>query len=87
MGQSYGIATKDRGLRVLPLHKIDVQVQRFLRDAWKMPEKIFLVTEIGCGLAGYSPNDIAPFFRTAPPNVALPARFWSVIRPNEIPVK
>jgi hypothetical protein len=34
-----------------------------------------LVTAIGCGLAGYSPKDIAPMFSDHPANVALPACF------------
>jgi hypothetical protein len=75
MGQSYGIATKDEHLRVLPLHRIEVQVARFLRHAAQHPEKRYLVTQIGCGLAGYQPRDIAPFFRDAPPNVVLPVSF------------
>jgi hypothetical protein len=75
MGRSYGIATKDERLRVLPLHRIEVQVARFLRHAAQHPEKRYLVTQIGCGLAGYQPRDIAPFFRDAPANVVLPASF------------
>lgn len=79
MGQSYGIATKGWRLDVLPLHSIGVQVARFLRVAAANPELRFLVTEIGCGLAGYKPRDIAPFFRGAPPNVILPASFVRVL--------
>lgn len=75
MGRSYGIATKDERLRVLPLHRIEVQVARFLRHAAQHPDKRYLVTQIGCGLAGYQPRDIAPFFRDAPANVVLPASF------------
>ena len=80
MGQSYGIATKDANLRVLPLHRIAVQVERFLRYAIAHPDRRFLVTPIGCGLAHYSPKQIAPLFgRTIPPNVILPASFVAVL--------
>lgn len=84
MGQSYGIATKGWRLDVLPLPKIDVQVERFLRYADAHKEHDFLVTEIGCGLAGYHPRHIAPLFKDAANliNVALPLRFWEVINPN-----
>lgn len=75
MGQSYGIATKDRNLRVLPLRKIEVQVALLLRYAAAHPELRFLVTPIGCGLAGYKPKDIAPMFDGAPENVILPECF------------
>lgn len=74
-GRSYGIPTKDRNLRVLPLGAIGVSVSRFLRYAKRHSGLTFLVTEIGCGLAGYSPKDIAPFFNGAPANVVLPGRF------------
>jgi len=35
----------------------------------------FTLTPIGCGLAGYSPAQIAWMFDDAPPNVLLPAEF------------
>ena len=75
MGQCYGIATKDHDLRTLPLHKIQIQVDRFLRFAAAHADTIFLVTPIGCGLAGYSPKDIAPMFKNRLSNVALPECF------------
>lgn len=75
MGQSCGIATKGWRLDVLPLSAISIQVQKFLRFAAAHPEKRFLVTEIGCGLAGYSPKQIAPMFQGATANVVLPDRF------------
>ena len=76
MGQSYGIATKGWKLDVLPLPKIGVQIERFLRFARARPKLKFFVTEIGCGLAGYRPKDIAPLFGTdIPENVILPATF------------
>jgi hypothetical protein len=79
MGQSYGIATKDERIQTLPLSKIEIQVNKFLRSAEKYPEKTFLVTQIGCGLAGYEPKDIAPFFRHPPKNVILPESFLKVL--------
>lgn len=77
MGQSYGIATKDRNLNVVPLSKIGIQVAAFLRFAKENTDKKFLVTQIGCGLAGYNPKDIAPLFgKDIPENVFLPESFW-----------
>jgi hypothetical protein len=81
VGQTYGIATKDRNLGVLPLHKIQVQVERFLRYAATHPELSFLVTPIGCGLAGYSAKEIAPMFRYRPDNVILPQTFINQFTP------
>ncbi len=77
MGRSYGIPTKDRNLRTLPLTAIESQIGKFLRFAEKNPQLTFLVTQIGCGLAGYQPKDIAPLFlaHEIPENVALPQAF------------
>ena len=42
---------------------------------------IFLLTEIGCGIAGFAPKEIAPLFKEAinVPNIHLPQRFWDVM--------
>lgn len=79
MGSSYGIATKSKKLSVLPLSDIHQQVLVFLRHAQQHPEKRYLVTSIGCGLAGYKPEEIAPFFLGAPSNVVLPSRFQTIL--------
>jgi hypothetical protein len=76
-GNAYGIPTKDRELRVLPLGEIRRSVKRFLEYAENNPQKTFLVTEIGCGLAGYSPRQIGPLFINPPGNCVLPASFKS----------
>ncbi len=75
MGQSYGIATKGHKLEVLSLTAIGIQIEKFKRFANEHREFEFLVTEIGCGLAGYKPRDIAPFFVDSPTNVVLPESF------------
>ena len=76
MGQSYGIATKDRNIETLPLHAISVQVDKFIRFAASHPELEFLVTALGTGLAGYSVKDIAPMFNgNLPSNISLPKSF------------
>lgn len=81
MGQSYGIATKDAKLKTLSLVAISAQIEKFVRFATANPQYKFLVTQIGCGLAGYKPKDIAPLFfkNDIPENVALPASFIKYI--------
>lgn len=80
-GKTYGIPTKDRKLRILPVNHIALHVNRFTKFAKEHDNLTFLVTEIGCGLAGYKPADIAPLFEEAAklPNVRLPRRFWNVL--------
>ena len=72
-GQSYGIDTMS-GLEVL-----EQQAARFLAFARATPDLRFLLTEVGCGIAGYTPDDVAPFFAGAPDNVVLPASFRAVL--------
>lgn len=80
-GNSYGIPTKGYDLRkALPLSKIEEEIKLFLLFAKENPQFNFLVTEIGCGLAGYTPKDIAPLFsQDCLDNVYLPKRFFDII--------
>jgi hypothetical protein len=78
-GHTYGIPTKDRTVRrTLSVSEIEPYVDRFIKFAEANPHMTFLVTEIGCGLAGYKPKSIAPLFIDAVRlnNVHLPERFW-----------
>lgn len=83
-GQTYAIPTKDFHLQPLPLDKIQTYVTIFLHYAMSSPLDRFLVTEIGCGLAGYTPHQIAPMFINLTPNVVLPPRFLEILQ-NENP--
>ena len=74
-GNSYAIPTKDERLRTLDLELIANYVYDFKKFASDHPELIFQLTPIGCGLAGYTPKDIAPMFSDAPKNVLLPFEF------------
>lgn len=78
-GSAYAIPTKDHQLRVLPLSIIRVHVAEFLEYARKQPAIQFELTPIGCGLAGYRPEQIAPMFADAPSNVILPDVFRAVL--------
>lgn len=52
-------------------------VARFIACARQHTELTFLVTAVGCGIAGYSPAEVAPLFRDALSltNVYLPQLF------------
>ena len=78
-GRAYAIPTKDGALRVLPLPAIATHVRTFLDHAARHAGIVFELTPIGCGLAGYRPDQIAPLFADAPPNVRLPASFLEVL--------
>ncbi len=73
-GQSYAINTMDSKDEMLS------QIERFLEFAKNHPELTFYVTEIGCGIAGYTQSEIAPYFGNVPNNVILPKLFLEVLR-------
>lgn len=75
-GHSYAIPTKMTPYLSLSLDQIKVHVDKFIEFATANPDKTFEVTRIGCGLAGYTDEDIAPMFRTAPANCNLPEGWW-----------
>lgn len=77
-GQSYAIPTKGMHLEVLSLERIKFSVDEFLDFAGDNPQLTFNVTRIGCGLAGYTDEQIAPMFRDAPSNCRLPDE-WTVL--------
>lgn len=78
-GDSYAIPTKDFSLKSLPLSEIAKHVKKFVAFARTNWDLTFDVTRVGCGLAGYSDDQIGPFFKSAPSNCKLPAE-WETYR-------
>lgn len=74
-GKSYAIQTMEG------LERIKFHVETFIQFAKSRRETIFLVTEIGCGIAGYTPEDIAPLFKKALgiDNIHLPESFVKLL--------
>ena len=74
-GQSYAIPTMEG------LDKMKAAIERFAQYATEHKELRFLVTRIGCGIAGYTAREIAPLFNgcVCLENVTLPADFWDVL--------
>jgi hypothetical protein len=70
-GRSYAIPTKSTPRHTLPLEKVSSYVQEFIAHAQEHPDNRFLLSKIGCGLAGFSESEISPLFRDSPPNVFL----------------
>ncbi len=75
-GQCYALPTMEGGVDY-----IGEKVQNFLACAAQHPEMTFLVTPVACGIAGFTPQQIAPLFVEAidMQNVLLPKKFVSVI--------
>ena len=75
-GQSYAIPTMQGGVETIKPY-----VDKFIAYAKAHPDKTFLVTPIGCGIAGFEAKDIAPLFKAAgnTGNIYLPEVFWEEI--------
>lgn len=75
-GRSYAIPTMQGGTKTIRPY-----VNDFIAYAKEHPELTFLVTPIGCGIAGFEPEDIAPLFEKASnvENIWLPESFWKVL--------
>lgn len=79
-GTSFAIPTLDENYKQLPLSEIEKYVQGFLIVAKSMPEKRFNIVAIGCGIAGFTPKQIAPMFKDASSNCILPPEFLKVLQ-------
>ena len=75
-GKSYAIPTMHGGIETIAPY-----VNEFIAFAKEHKELQFLVTEIGCGIAGFTVEDMAPLFKEAivVENIYLPERFIEVL--------
>ena len=75
-GQSYGIPTMHGGVDV-----IEPYVDEFIDFAKSHTELKFLVTRIGCGIAGFRDEEMAPLFKDAIEieNIYLPKSFYNIL--------
>ena len=76
-GQSYAIPTMQGGVETIKPY-----VDEFIAFAQTHPELKFLVTRIGCGIAGFRDEQIAPLFAAAidQDNIILPREFVDAIQ-------
>ncbi|MCR5679159.1 MAG: hypothetical protein K6G08_02970 [Prevotella sp.] len=81
-GQSYAIPTMQGGVETIKPY-----VDEFVEYARQHPELLFLVTRIGCGIAGFRDAEIAPLFQKALyiENIILPESFVEAILPSTMP--
>lgn len=61
-GRSFAIPTKDKNLKTLSLTEISKYVENFIRFSIYNKNKDFFIVDIGCGLAGYKPEEICEMF-------------------------
>lgn len=75
-GQSYAIPTMQGGVETIKPY-----VDEFIKLACEWDQTTFYVTRIGCGIAGFTDEEIAPLFADALPlyNVRLPESFVKIL--------
>lgn len=71
-GSTYAIPTMQGGVETIKPY-----VDEFISFAKSNPDKHFLVTRIGCGIAGFTDSEIAPLFHDClqMENISLPQSF------------
>lgn len=84
-GQSYAVPV-DFGKGIRKDTEVKESVERFINFAKENKSLFFFVTRIGCGLGGYSDEEMAQFFKNAleVKNICLPKSFVDALQGGEI---
>ncbi|MCF0204268.1 MAG: hypothetical protein HUK12_03045 [Muribaculaceae bacterium] len=79
-GQSYAIPSVG-----VSIAELTAAIERFTEFAARNAKYKFMLTAIGCGNAGYTPEQIAPLFKTAYQfgNVYVPASFLTYVKEED----
>jgi hypothetical protein len=80
LSESWAIPTKDKYIQTLPLDKIKFYIDGFKAHVIANPGKTYFITRIGCVLAGYTNEQIAPLFKGFPPNCDFPEAWREYIQ-------
>lgn len=67
-GNSYALPTKRSPGSFMSCEDLEVHVTRFIEFAKSRPDLQFRVTRVGCGLAGFTEEQVIPLFAAAPTN-------------------
>jgi len=71
-GQSYALPTLNRTFQKRSRNKLRTSVYKLYLTCKQNPEKQFLLTKVGCGIAGFSEEYMKKLFRNAPSNLLKP---------------
>ena len=67
-GSSYALPTKGIKISFMPLADVAMHILNFKEFAMRNPDMDFQVTQVGCGLAGFTKEQIAWLFKSSPSN-------------------
>lgn len=71
-GQCYAFPTLTENFEKVSPASLQASRDRLFETARLHPDKTFLLTKVGCGIAGFSEDEIRPLFANAPSNIVLP---------------
>ncbi|MFD2591069.1 hypothetical protein ACFSTE_09520, partial [Aquimarina hainanensis] len=80
-GQSYAFPTLSKEMNKITLSELEEYADDLFVFVKKNTDLHFLITEVGCGIAGFSYEEIAPLFKKFVnlKNISLPLNFLEVI--------
>lgn len=71
-GQCYAFPTLERDMHQRGFRGLEAARDRLYATARALPEKTFLLTKVGCGIAGYPEEEIKKLFIDTPNNIIKP---------------
>ena len=77
-GKCYALPTKGPNINFIPLSEIGAAIQRFIQTATYTDDE-YQITQVGCGLGGFTKEDIAPYFRDAPDNCLFDEKWREIL--------
>lgn len=75
-GKCYAFPTLYSDLKKRSRKGLNMSRDFLFATARALPEKTFLLTKVGCGIAGFKEEEIAPLFVNAPENIIQPK--WDI---------
>lgn len=80
-GKCYAFPTKDKNMNPVSIADFSSSVKKLKEVINANPNKHFLITRVGCGLAGFRDYEVAPLFKEflELPNVSLPSEFLNIL--------
>lgn len=71
-GRSYAFPTLYMDMKKRTKKGLEASAGRLFSTARALPEKMFLLTKVGCGIAGFTEEEMASLFVDAPENIIKP---------------
>lgn len=71
-GKSYAFPTLNKQMKKVTKKQLENSVKKLIKCAKENPDKIFYLTKVGCGIAGFKELEIKKYFKKLPLNISKP---------------